>query len=84
MNGLEAVKLAMEMEPPAQKIRLVIGTVLHFLMAGAIGGLFLAMMVNVNNIQEEYETLCDKPDKADCSDSIILYDILFDDGPFED
>ena len=74
----------MEMEPPAQKIRLVIGTVFHFLMAGAIGGLFLAWMVNVNNIQEEYETFCDKTDKADCSDYIILYDVLFAHGPFED
>ena len=72
------------MEPPAQKIRLVIGTVLHFLMAGAIGGLFLAWMVNVNNIQDEYEILCKKYDNAHCDSSeIILYDILFDHGPFE-
>ena len=75
----------MEMEPPAQKIRLVIGTVLHFLMAGAIGGLFLAWMVNVNNIQEEFDSLCDNSDMAECSNSdIVVYDILFDHGPFED
>ena len=74
------------MEPPAQKVRLVIGTVLHFLMAAAIGGLFLTWMVNVNNIQDEYETLCSKSDKAECAHAsdIILYDVLFDYGPFED
>ena len=75
----------MEMEPPAQKVRLVIGTMFHFLAAGAIGGLFLAWMVNVNNIQAEYETLCANGELAQCSNSdTILYDVLFDYGPFTD
>ena len=50
VNGLESVKMAMEMEPPAQKVRLVIGTVTHFLMAAAIAIFFFVWMVNVNNI----------------------------------
>ena len=83
VNGLEAVKVAMEMEPPSQKVRLVVGTVFHFLVAGVIGGFFLAWMVNVNNIQAEYDSLCTNGELKNCADSdTILYDVLFDHGPF--
>ena len=64
VNGLETVKLAMEMEPPSQKIRLVIGTMFHFLMAGAVAGLYLTWMVNVNEIQNAYDTMCADPKMA--------------------
>ena len=50
VNGFDAVKQAMAMETKEQKVRMVIGTVFHFLVAGVIGGIFLAWMVNVNNI----------------------------------
>ena len=85
MNGLDAVKIAMEMETPGQKVKLVVGTVFHFLVAGIIASIFLVWMINVRNIQNEYDSLCSNGALAECPDAdIILYDVLFEFGPYTD
>lgn len=82
VQGLESVRDAMEHEDAARKRRIAIGQVTHMIAAAAIGTVFIVWYANVLYMQSSFQEFCDD---VDCKqDDIILYDVAFKFGPYQD
>ena len=61
VNGMtmETMKVSVESESSGKKCCMAIGQIIHLVFAVVIGGIFIAYLVNVNDMQDAYLTSCD-------------------------
>ena len=56
---MEGLKASIDLESRGRKCFIATAAIIATLSAATIGGIYLTWMVNVNNIQSAYKTLCE-------------------------
>jgi hypothetical protein len=90
VNGLDALKLMMEVEEPSRKRCILISSLIGACSATIVGGFWVARMANVNKIQQGLDSTCaaiaafTTASLSDCKDNLNLYDYGAFMGPFSD
>ena len=59
VHGMEGLKAAVETESTSRKCFIAIASIVAFVCAAVIGGIYIAWYANVREIQDSFENLCD-------------------------
>ena len=81
INGMEAIRLTIEIESKRRKCSMFVWAVVHFFIVGVLALTYLLWMMNVKKMQDSYEDLLESEDKEV---KYVLYDVIWRNGPFTD
>ena len=81
INGMEAVRLSVELESKRRKCGIFTWALVHLTFAAALSIVYLMWRHNVNLIQDSYEKLVKE---YNLEVKYELYDVLWSIGPFPD
>ena len=77
MNGLEAIRVAVEYETKQKKCMIAIFAIVNWVIFTAVGGAFLSYMINSNDLQKEFDDITASYDSKPNGSGVVYYDVGF-------